>query len=72
MFPGPTWDKKVLGCVGMVHTYLTLANNQFSNVVDKAAFFNTDNAESSVHSLACHDDAVCVENTQIYSLISKN
>ncbi|XP_048252021.1 uncharacterized protein LOC124134974 [Haliotis rufescens] len=66
---GPTWDKKVLGCVGMVHTYLTLANNQFSNVVNKAAFFNTDNAESSVHSLACHDDAVCVENTQIYSLI---
>ncbi|XP_067685193.1 uncharacterized protein [Haliotis asinina] len=66
---GRTWDKKVEGCLGMVHTYLTLANNQFSNVVDRAAFFNTENAESSVHSLACHDDALCVENTQLYSLI---
>ncbi|XP_046569945.1 uncharacterized protein LOC124278269 [Haliotis rubra] len=66
---GSTWDKKVEGCLGMVHTYLTLANNQFSNVVDRAAFFNTENAESSVHSLACHDDALCVEKTQLYSLI---
>ncbi|XP_046356065.2 uncharacterized protein LOC124134979 [Haliotis rufescens] len=66
---GTTWNKKVSGCVGMVHTFLTLAKNQFKDVVDKAAFFNIDNAESSVHSLACHDGNVCVENTQLYSLI---
>ncbi|XP_067685171.1 uncharacterized protein [Haliotis asinina] len=66
---GTIWNKKVSGCVGMVHTFLRLAKNQFKDVVDKAAFFNIDNAESSVHSLACHDGHVCLENTQLYSLI---
>ena len=43
----------------------------FQPLTDKVSIFNTANRESSVHSQACHDGRVCVENTQIYSLLRK-
>ena len=43
----------------------------FQPLKDKVSIFNTENTESSVHSQACHDDRICVENTQIYSLLCK-
>ncbi|KAH3809036.1 hypothetical protein DPMN_137399 [Dreissena polymorpha] len=56
----------------MILKYLARASAPFQPLVDKVSISNTDNHQSSVHSLACHDGRVCIENTQIYALLYKN
>ncbi|KAJ8312551.1 hypothetical protein KUTeg_009924 [Tegillarca granosa] len=66
---GDVWDKKVEYCATLIHKYLEKVRRAFKNLHDKTTFFNTDNVNSSMHSLACHDGNMCVENTQLYSLL---
>lgn len=67
---GATWDRKVKQCAVMVHKYIKRASRPFQSLHNSATFFNTGNHESTVHSLACHFGFICVENIQIYSLLS--
>ncbi|XP_052242741.1 uncharacterized protein LOC127852795 [Dreissena polymorpha] len=66
---GSVWKEKVLKCTKMILKYLARASVPFQPLLDKVSIFNSDIAQSSVHSLACHDGRVCVENTQIYALL---
>ncbi|KAL3857350.1 hypothetical protein ACJMK2_012026 [Sinanodonta woodiana] len=66
---GPIWDKKVKACSIMVAKYLSRASSPFLDLNNKTTIFNPENTESKVHSLACHDGNVCIENVQIYSLL---
>ncbi|XP_052773072.1 uncharacterized protein LOC128211950 [Mya arenaria] len=66
---GLVWKEKVLTCSRMILRFLERASVPFQPLLDKVSIFNTENHESAVHSLACHDGRVCVENTQIYSLL---
>ncbi|KAH3728822.1 hypothetical protein DPMN_054784 [Dreissena polymorpha] len=71
-FTGSVWKEKVLKCTKMILKYLARASVPFQPLLDKVSIFNSDIAQSSVHSLACHDGRVCVENTQIYALLCKS
>ncbi|KAH3802556.1 uncharacterized protein LOC127837090 [Dreissena polymorpha] len=66
---GSVWKEKVVKCTKMILRYLARASVPFQPLLDKVSIFNTDNHQSSVHSLACHDGRVCIENTQIYALL---
>ncbi|KAK3589129.1 hypothetical protein CHS0354_017095 [Potamilus streckersoni] len=66
---GPVWDRKVKACSVMVAKYLSRASSPFLDLNNKTTIFNPENTESKVHSLACHDGNVCIENVQIYSLL---
>ncbi|XP_045182304.2 uncharacterized protein LOC123541024 [Mercenaria mercenaria] len=66
---GPMWDQKVRVCSKMIEKYLSRASSPFREMTNKTSFFNPDNPQSTVHSLACHDGNICVENTQLYSLL---
>ncbi|KAL4222201.1 hypothetical protein ACF0H5_018238 [Mactra antiquata] len=66
---GSIWRDKVLKCTKMIIRYLDRASTPFQPLKDKVSIFNTENHESAVHSLACHDGNICIENTQIYSLL---
>ena len=68
---GDIWKQKVTHCTKMILKYLSRASVPFQPLKDKVSIFNTENIESSVHSQACHDERICVENTQIYSLLRK-
>ncbi|XP_046553264.1 uncharacterized protein LOC124262764 [Haliotis rubra] len=65
---GPLWDEKVKACSVVVDKFINRATRAFPDLTDRATFFDTETAESSVHSLACHDGNICVENIQLYSL----
>ena len=71
-FTGYIWKKKVIYCSKMILKYLSRASVPFQPLRDKVSIFNTENTESSVHSQACHDDRICVENTQIYALLCRS
>ncbi|XP_046575818.1 uncharacterized protein LOC124283831 [Haliotis rubra] len=66
---GPLWDEKVKACSLVVDKFINRATRAFPDLTDRATFFDTETAESSVHSLACHDGSICVENIQLYSLL---
>lgn len=66
---GEVWNHKVISCTKMILRYLERASIPFQPLKDKVSVFNTENHESAVHSQACHDGKICVENTQIYSLL---
>ncbi|XP_048259496.1 uncharacterized protein LOC124148471 [Haliotis rufescens] len=66
---GHMWDEKVKACSVVVDKFINRATRAFPDLTDRATFFDTENAESSVHSLACHDGNICVENIQLYSLL---
>ncbi|XP_060568332.1 uncharacterized protein LOC132726934 [Ruditapes philippinarum] len=66
---GAIWKQKVIKCTEMILRYLVRASTPFQPLKDKVSVFNTENHESAVHSQACHDGKICVENTQIYSLL---
>ena len=68
---GSTWDTKVRRCGALIHKYIKKASRPFQSLHNRATFFNTEIPQSTVHSLACHFGYVCVENIQIYSLLSK-
>ena len=72
IFVGSTWDTKVRRCGAMIHKYIKKASRPFQSLHNRATFFNTEIPQSTVHSLACHFGYVCVENIQIYSLLSNN
>ncbi|XP_046571235.1 uncharacterized protein LOC124279450 isoform X1 [Haliotis rubra] len=66
---GHLWDDKVKACSVVVDKFINRATRAFPDLTDRATFFDTETAESSVHSLACHDGNICVENIQLYSLL---
>ncbi|XP_067681059.1 uncharacterized protein [Haliotis asinina] len=66
---GSLWDEKVKACSAVVDKFINRATRAFPDLTDRATFFDTETAESSVHSLACHDGNICVENIQLYSLL---
>lgn len=66
---GEVWKQKVVTCTRMILRYLERASTPFQPLKNKVSVFNTENHESAVHSQACHDGKICVENTQIYSLL---
>lgn len=66
---GEVWKQKVIKCTKMILRYLERASVPFQPLKNKVSVFNTENHASAVHSLACHDGKICVENTQIYSLL---
>lgn len=68
---GAVWKSKVVSCVRMILKYLSVASVPFQPLKDKVSIFNTENTNSSVHDEACGHPRVCVENTQIYSLLGK-
>ena len=55
----------------MILKFLSRASVPFQPLNDKVSIFNTENTASSVHSQACHDGRICVENTQIYALLRR-
>ncbi|XP_046559439.1 uncharacterized protein LOC124268503 [Haliotis rubra] len=66
---GHLWDEKVKACSVVVDKFINRATRAYPDLTDRATFFDTETAESSVHSLACHDGNICVENIQLYSLL---
>ena len=70
---GREWEKKIKACLDLIQSYLRASSSPFpmDRMKDHAAFFNIDTTESQVHSLACHDGSVCIEDVPIYSILSK-
>ena len=68
---GDIWKQKVISCTKMILKFLSRASVPFQPLNDKVSIFNTENTASSVHSQACHDGRICVENTQIYALLRR-
>ncbi|XP_069134798.1 uncharacterized protein [Argopecten irradians] len=64
---GDIWKKKLRACYGLLKMIVDATASPFPNMTDNAAFFNTENQDSKIHSLACHDDSVCVENLPLFS-----
>ncbi|XP_060074378.1 uncharacterized protein LOC132554096, partial [Ylistrum balloti] len=64
---GDIWNRKLRACYGLLKMIIEATASPFPNMTDNAAFFNTENQDSKIHSLACHDDSVCVENLPLFS-----
>lgn len=64
---GDVWNKKLRACYVLLKMIVDAAASPFPDMTDNAAFFNTENQDSKIHSLACHDDSVCVENLPLFS-----
>ncbi|XP_033749025.1 uncharacterized protein LOC117333712 [Pecten maximus] len=64
---GDVWNRKLRACHGLLKMIVDATASPFPNMKDNAAFFNTENHDSKIHSLACHDHSVCVENLPLFS-----
>ncbi|KAK3092278.1 hypothetical protein FSP39_000651, partial [Pinctada imbricata] len=70
---GNKWQNKTRACLDLVQTFLEKSTSPFpmDKMKDHAAFFNIENPNSHVHSLACHDGNACIENVQLHSMLIK-
>ncbi|OWF46932.1 uncharacterized protein LOC110454960 [Mizuhopecten yessoensis] len=64
---GDIWNRKLHACYGLLKMIVDATATPFPNMTDTSAFFNTENHDSKIYSLACNDDSVCVENLPLFS-----
>ncbi|XP_021358220.1 uncharacterized protein LOC110453568 [Mizuhopecten yessoensis] len=64
---GDVWNRKLHACFGLLKMITDATASPFPDMTDTSAFFNTENHDSKIQSLACHDDSVCIENLPLFS-----
>lgn len=68
---GKIWKDKTMASFDFITYFFDGSSTPFPNLRNTGAFYNTENPKSEVHSLACHDGSVCIENVQLHSLLRK-
>ncbi|XP_013422213.1 uncharacterized protein LOC106182108 [Lingula anatina] len=65
---GWVWEKKVRSCLAFLSEFISKTSTPFRDMHNKAAFFNTENPNSTVHHLSCNQ-MVCLENTVLHGIL---
>ncbi|XP_056020825.1 uncharacterized protein LOC125651534 isoform X3 [Ostrea edulis] len=68
---GKIWKDKTMASFDFITYFFDGSSTPFPNLRNTGAFYNTENPKSEVHSLACHDGSVCIENVQLHSLLQE-